>query len=100
MLSKFDVGIFPCRCVSVYVCVCVYVKFDEFEERGLLAQDHRHTSGIIISRQPESLKMPYVLKKQSEVGGSCNLGRGRCENKVMANTKYYKNTPYTTSNLY
>ena len=84
------------------VGVCVCVKFEEFEERGLLAQDHRHRSGIIIIilRQPESLKMPYVLRKQSGVWGSCNLDRGKCENKVMADTKYYKNTPYTTTNLY
>ena len=44
--------------------------------------------------------MPYVLRKQSGVWGSCNLDRGKCENKVMADTKYYKNTPYTTTNLY
>ena len=86
--------------------MCVCVKFEEFEERGLLAQDQKHRSGIIIIiiiiilRQPESLKMPYILRKQSGVWGSCNLGRDKRENKVMADTKFYKNTPYTTSNLY
>lgn len=55
------------------MCRCVCVKFEEFEEGGLFAPDHRHRSGIIIiiMRQPESLKMPHVLRKWG--GGNYNL---------------------------